>query len=475
MSEAPALLLPYQNRWNEDRAPIKFFEKSRRIGISYGDAAESCLLAAEDKLNTYYISYDKSMTETYIGDVGTWARRLQMAISDVEQETIIEDEKEIHIYRVRFASRRHVTALTSKPRNLRSKQGRLVLDEAAFCDDLGELLKAAIAFVMWGGQVEVISTHNGEDNEFNQYIQDIRAGKKKYSLHRETLDDALGEGLYKRICLVKGEEWSQEKEDAWRQELIDFYGEDADEELFCVPGKGSGIYLLRAQIEACMMSGIPVIRYAPPAGDFVDWDEAKRFMEVQDWCDEVLTPLLAMLPNGLRTYLGEDFGRTGDLSALWPLQQMPNLTLMTPFVLELRNMPFETQKQILFHICDRLPRFSGAGFDARGNGQYLAEVARQRYGPDLIAEVMLTESWYRENMPRFKARIDDKTLFIPKDDKILDDFRSFKMVKGVAKIPESARTGKKGEQRHGDTGIAAAIAVYATNMEVEYPLALGSI
>ena len=88
---------------------------------------------------------------------------------------------------------------------------------------------------------------------------------------------------------------------------------------------------------------------------------------------------------------------------------------------------------------------------------------------------MLSETWYRLNMPKFKARITDKELVIPKDDKILDDLRAFKMTKGIAKVPESARVKKEGEQRHGDAGIAAAIAVFATVREPEIPMALGAI
>jgi len=454
---------------------VKFIEKSRRIGISFCDAAESCLQAASGKMHTFYISYDKDMTETYINDVATWAQRFEMAVSEIEQETILEDDKPILVYRVKFASGRHVLSLTSKPRNLRSKQGRLVWDEAAFSDDPEEMMKAAIAFTMWGGQVEVISTHNGEDNEFNQNIQDIRAGKKEYSLHRVTLDDALAEGLYQRICLVKGEEWSQKKQEEWRQALIDFYGENADEELFCIPSRGTGQYLTRAQIEACMKDDIPVLRWAPPSANFVDWSEAQRVREIQDWCEENLGPILARLAPELRGFIGGDFGRLGDLSVFWPSQEMPNLALATPFVLELRNMPFEAQKQIFYYICDRMPRFSGGALDARGNGQYLAEVARQKYGPELITEVMLSEKWYRENMPRFKSRIDDKLLWIPRDSKTLDDFRAFKMVKGVAKIPEAGRENKDGEQRHGDSGIAAVMNVFATLTKAEFPLALGAI
>ena len=44
---------------------------------------------------------------------------------------------------------------------------------------------------MWGGQVIIISTHDGAENPFNELIQDVRAGNLPYSLHRITLDDAL--------------------------------------------------------------------------------------------------------------------------------------------------------------------------------------------------------------------------------------------------------------------------------------------
>ncbi len=457
------LLLPYQNRWNRDTSPVKFCEKSRRVGLSYGDACESAMLASLKKsaggMNTYYISYNKEMTETYVKDVGTWAKALNLAASDFE-EVVLEDEKDVLAYRVRFASGNQVVALSSKPKNLRSKQGRIVIDEAAFCEDLDELLKAAIALTMWGGSVEVLSSHNGETNPFNNYVLDIRAGKLPYSLHRITLDDALAEGLYRRICQVLGLAWSPEAEAKWRQDLIDFYGDGANEELFCIPSQGTGTYLTRQLIESCMSSNIPVLRWSPPADDFVDWPEDRRHREMRDWLDAELGPILARLPRDARSYLGEDFGRTGDLSVDWPVLELGNLVLATPFVLELRNCPFHQQRQALFSICDALPRFSGAALDARGNGQYLAEVARQRYGPEIVQEVMLSESWYREHMPKLKAAFEDKTFVAPRDALILDDLRAFKVVKGVAKIPD-ARTGAKGEKRHGDAGVAAALAVFA--------------
>ncbi len=482
-----ALLLPYQVRWNRDSSPVKFCEKSRRIGLSYGDASESAMLAglqrSQGGTSSYYISYNKEMTETYIKDVGHWAKVLNLAASDFE-EVILEDEKDILAYRVRFAPGHQVVALSSKPENLRSKQGRIIIDEAAFCDDLEALLKAAIALTMWGGMVGVISTHNGEANPFNDCILDIRAGKLPYSLHRYTLDDALEQGLYRRICQVRGVVWSPEAEVKWRQGLIDLYGDNADEELFCIPARGKGTYLTRQMIESCMSPDIPVLRWSPPADDFVDWPEDRRFREMRDWLDAELGPILAKLPCELSAFVGEDFARsdTGDLSVVWPLVELENLVLATPFVLELRGCPFRQQEQTFFYICDRLPRFVGGALDSRGNGEYLGEVARQRYGPEIISQVKESESWYRENMPKLKAAFEDKTILIPKDSLILDDLRAFKMEKGVPKIPEK-RTGGKGGQRHGDAGVAAALAVFAAKtieaepftVETAMPYTAGSL
>ena len=62
----------------------------------------------------------------------------------------------------------------------------------------------------------------------------------------------------------------------------------------------------------------------------------------------------------------------------------------------------------------------GGAFDARGNGQFLAEVAMQRYGASRIQQVMLSEGWYREHMPPVKAALEDGTLDgLPKDADIL--------------------------------------------------------
>ena len=461
MINVAKILLPYQRRWVADTSRVRVWEKSRRIGASYCEAFQSVMGAAKSReaggQDTFYLSYNKEMTQTFIRDCAFWAKALNVLADEAEEVVLRDEDRDITVYRIRFASGFNVWGLPSEARSLRSKQGRVIIDEAAFVDDLPELMKAAFALLMWGGSVSILSTHNGEENPFNGLVKDIRAGEKKYSLHRTTLDDAIADGLFKTICKRANppRPWTPEAEEVWRAGIIADYGDGADEELFCIPNRSSGAYLTATMIEACMESA-PVLTWTAPAADFVDWPLPVAETYTRGWIEESLVPLLEGLPEDRAHFAGVDFGRSGDLSVFWPATEEQDLRLVPPFVLELRNCPHRTQQQILFAILDALPRFSGVSLDARGNGSALAEAVRQEYGPGLVREVMISESWYRETMPLLKAGIEDKTLILPKDAGILSDFRSLRVVKGVARVPEQ-RTKDRTGGRHGDSAVACAM------------------
>lgn len=459
----PAVLLPYQQRWVSETADVAVWEKSRRIGASWCDACDAVLTAApaENPMDALYIGYSEDMTREYIDDCAMWAAAFNYAAGTMD-ECIYEDEGvAIKAFRIDFASGKKILALSSRPRSIRGKQGKVTIDEAAFHDDLPGLLKAALAMLIWGGKVRLLSSHNGDANPFNELVNDIRAGKAPYALHRTTFDDALNDGLYDRVRLIQGERLKEKTQAEWRAKIYSQYGDNAAEELDVIPSAGSGRYLTRMVIEACMKPGIPVVRLSHPDG-FTLLPEHIRKAETDDWCESGLKPLLHELDPNLDHYFGEDFARDGDLSAIWVLQQSKTLHLATPFLLELRNVPFEQQKQILFYILDRLPRFRAGAMDARGNGQYLAEVAMQRYGATRISQVMLSQEWYRENMPPLKAAFEDGKLTLPMDADVLADLRTVVMEKGVAKVPDGAKVrGSDGRERHGDTAIALAMASYA--------------
>jgi len=463
------ILLRYQAQWIHGKSAVKIIEKSRRIGLSYAEAADAVLHAADDQGgNVYYTAFSKDMTQGFIQDCATWAKAYNMACGEIEEESAIVEEKEILIYKIRFASGKTIEALSSSPRNLRSKgrpKDRLIIDEAAFIDDLEELLKAAMAMTMWGGEVHIISTHNGDDNPFNQLIHAVRAGRYDYALHRVTLDDALDDGYFKKICEVTGQTWTAKAEADWRATIIKRYRPNEDEELFCIPSMGGGAYLSRALIEACMVAA-PVVQFKGSAS-FNMAPEPVRRAEMKDWIKDNITPLLPRLNRTRRHVFGMDFARTGDMSDIVAMEIGATLHRTVPFVVEMHNVPHKQQEQVLFAIADALPRLSGAAIDAGGNGSYIAESARDRYG-NLVDEVHFTENWYREAMPKYKAAFEDHEISIPKHDDILEDHRAIKMVNGVPRVPKG-KTDNSGE-RHGDSAIATLLA-YNKSFNTALPMA----
>ncbi len=241
-----------------------------------------------------------------------------------------------------------------------------------------------------------------------------------------------------------------------------FYGAGAEEELDCVPANSGGAWLSRALIESRMSADTPVLRWECKPGFELLADHI-RAADCRDWLDAQMAPLLQALPTDAISFDGEDFGRSGDLTVHVPLLQHQNLVRRVPFTVELRNVPFRQQEQVCFYLLDRLPRFMGGAFDARGNGQFLAEVAMQRYGASRIQQVMLSESWYREHMPPVKAALEDGTLDgIPRDADVLADLRTVQVIKGVPRIPDTRTTGEDKGKRHGDAAVAVALAYFAS-------------
>ncbi|MBL0949268.1 MAG: hypothetical protein IBJ08_00885 [Pseudomonas sp.] len=474
------VFLGYQQRWFEDQSQIMIAEKSRRTGLTWAEAGRNVINAAKPRrrggCNTFYVGSKQEMALEYIAACALFAKAFnELAEADVYEQTFWDDGKkeEILTYMIRFPKTgRKIQALSSRPSNLRGLQGDVVIDEAGFHESLEELLKAALALTMWGNKVRLISTHNGVDNPFNTYIQDAREGRKDYSVHRITLDDAIAEGLYKRICYVTGQEWSPEAEKAWRDGLYKNAPniESAEEEYGCVPKKSGGAYLSRVLIEAAMVAdrSIRIYRYEAPQG-FEEWTPEHREAEIRAWCEENLQPELARLSDRNRHTFGEDFARRGDLTVFTPLQIDPLLRKRVPFQVELRNLTYGAQEQIMFYICDRLPRLTGLAFDATGNGGYLAEQAALKYGSTMVDQVALSLAWYGEWMPKLKGEFEAFNLQLPRHQTTLDDLLSIKVEKGIPTIDKGRtkdlQSTSSKAKRHGDSAISLAMAVRASFMQ----------
>lgn len=482
----PNVLLRYQADTVaelESGTALLVIEKSRRVGLTWGLAAYAVLRASRTRtaggMDAMYISYSQEMTREFIDACAMWARAFAAA-AVTQDEFAFEDTnpddpsetRHIQAFRIRFASGFEILALSSAPRSLRGKQGLVIIDEAAFVDSLKELLKAALAFLMWGGQVVVCSTHNGTDNEFNVLVQDILGERRKGKHKRIDFDQALLDGLYQRICLVTGRTWSPEGEAAWRQDIIDFYADGADEELFCVPSMGSGAWLTAPLIEARMTLApeeAPVIRIALPS-DFLQRSQLERDHLLAPHVDEIKRAL-EQLDERWQHAFGYDPSRKADPAVMTLLSIDKVLTRRAALTVELRNVPFAEQKAIAELILRNAPGLVGAAIDATGIGANLAEDLGRVFGlrtdeesGGLVWEIKLSQTWYNENFPPLKVAFEDGAIALTKDAEHSIDLRLVKVIRGIPSIPPE-RVGEAGAKRHGDFAVALGLAHFASRMQ----------
>jgi phage FluMu gp28-like protein len=469
---ADGILMEHQKAWLADKADCKLAEKGRRTGITFAEALDDTLIAAASRQaggdNVFYIGDTKDKGREFIGYVAHFAKVIAGELAAVE-EFVFEDQqadgtsRDISAYRVRFASGYRVEALSSRPENIRGLQGVVVIDEAAFHKDVREVIDAVNALLIWGGKVRVISTHNGVLNAFNELVREARASKVPFNVHFIPFQQAIENGLYRRVCDVKGWTWSAQSQIEWEAKIRGAYGPrtaSMHQELDAIPAEAEGAALTRVQIEACM-EALPVVRWSCDDA-FKNLPEQTRKREALEFCERELGPVLAGLDKDLAHFLGGDFARSGDVSAFKIFEQTRQLIRRTRLLVELRNVPFDQQRQILFYICDRLPRFSGGALDATGNGAYLAEVAAQRYGAR-IAEVKATADWYRVNSMAYVEAVTDRSVVLPRDEDVLRDHQALQYVNGVVRVPENHRfKGADGFDRHGDTAIAGIMAWFAS-------------
>ena len=190
--------------------------------------------------------------------------------------------------------------------------------------------------------------------------------------------------------------------------------------------------------------------------------EPNRADHIGDWIEDKLRPLLAELNRNCRHTLGMDFARSGDMSVIAPMETGSTLKLRVPFLIEMHNVPHEQQKQVLFATGDALPRLSGVGIDAGGNGSWIAESAHDRWG-SMAVPTRFTEEWYRTQMPRYKAAFEDQQITLPLSDDVMEDHRAVQLVRGVPRLPEGKTD--KHNKRHGDSVIAIALAFVETRKD----------
>lgn len=489
---AQGVLMSHQVEWlrMQQGLDIAACEKGRRTGITFAQAMDDTITAATSKEdggdNIWYLADTKEKGLEYIGYVAKFAPIIARGqATSIEQHIFLDQQpdgtsRQIQAFRVRFASGFRITALSSRPENIHGLQGRVNIDEAALHKNVTKVLESAIALLIWGGRIRIWSSHRGKKNPFNQLIQDIKAGRygKRARAMRITFDDAVANGLYERICAMRGVPATAEGKKDWYTGIRSAYGPRKAamrEELDAIPRDGEGSAIPSVWIERAMPEVRPVLRIVFD-DDFPSRGERDRENWCKSWIAMHLAPALLQATHGFkgRWALGMDFARHRHFSIITPARITQELHRDVPFVIELANAPTRQQEQILWWLLDNLTRWTFAG-DASGPGQTLMEYTGDRYGRAVlddetgryksgrVHEVVLSRSWYGEWMSKYISLFEDGFITMPRDVSLEDDHRTVEYVDGIPMVPKIERADLKDGAllRHGDSAIAGALMQFA--------------
>lgn len=431
-AEPNRIFLPYQQRWIDDHSRLKLMEKSRQIGISWStaDATVERTAAREARHDQWVSSRDDIQARLFLEDCKRFAGALHAAAKDMGS-VFLDEEKRMSAYVLQFANGRRIHSMSSNPDAQAGKKGGRVLDEFALHPDPRKLYAIAYPGITWGGQMEIISTHRGTANFFNELVEEIKhkGNPKKFSLHTVSLVDALNQGfLYKLQQAISKDDPIQEMDEAAYQDFIRSgcaTSEDFEQEYMCQPADDAGAFLTFDMIAG--------VQYRP----------------LDNWELD-----LADLPD---LYLGMDIGRTHDLTVIWVMQRVAGL-MLTRKVICLEKKRFSEQEDTLYPLL-ALPGMRRACIDETGLGKQLAERAQEKYGEYRVEAVNFTGPVKEGLAYPVRAAFEDKSCRIPDDKYIRADLRNIK--KTVTAAGNIRFDGERTKDGHSDRFWALALAIHA--------------
>ncbi len=447
--EPDRLFLPYQQRWVDDDSRLKLMEKGRQIGISWGTAFGCVNRTApkEARHDQWVSSRDEIQARLFLEDCTKFAKLLNAGAENLGL-VVIDPDRKISAYVLQFANGKRIHSMSSNPDAQAGKKGGRVLDEFALHPDPRKLYSIAYPGITWGGQLEIISTHRGSANFFNELVQEIRhkGNPKRFSLHRVTLQDALDSGfLWKLQQEIPADNPIQELDEAAYFEFI--RAGCADEEQFlqeymCVPADDEGAFLTYDEIAHCEYQLVE------------PWEMGQDgIMRDGRVCGEL--------------YVGVDIGRNHDLTVIWVLERVSG-RFFTRKIVEMKGKTFSAQEAELYGILD-LPTVRRCCIDATGLGMQLAERAIEKYS--YRAEAVRFTAPVKEALAYpLRAAFEDRAVMIPQRKEIRSDLRAVKKTTTAAgNIRFDADRGTNG---HSDRFWALALAIHAGGQAG--PLAYGS-
>ncbi|HTI72905.1 MAG TPA: terminase family protein [Candidatus Limnocylindria bacterium] len=433
--ERDALMIGYQRKWIEDNSIKKLMEKGRQIGITWGTAYRvvATTSLADARYDDWVSSRDELQAKLFVDDCKSFANILHIGAQALGKQVI--DEEKNSAYVLNYANGRTTYSLSSNPDAQAGKRGRRVLDEFALHPDPRKLYSIAGPGITWGGSMEIISTHRGTANFFNELIQEIKhkGNPKQFSLHTVTLQTALDHGfLYKLQSKLSPEDPRQEMDET---DYFNFVRSGcADEETFlqeymCIPGDDASAFLS------------------------YDLIASAEYAVGEKW--ELTPGELAKAKGDL--YIGVDIGRVHDLTVIWVFEKLGGV-FYTRAIVEMKNAEFDFQEHALYEFL-ALPNMRRCCIDHTGIGRQFAERAIKRFGNYRVEAITFTPAVKEELAYPVKAACEDRTVKIPNRPEIRSDWRAIR--KETTASNNIRFTGERGKNGHSDRFWSASLGLHA--------------
>ena len=390
-------LFPYQKAWLQDKSRFKIWEKSRRIGATYVQSFEDVSDCLEQPgLPVWFSSADESAAREYINYCADWARMFNAVALAISTE-VIDEKQGINAYSITFNNNSRIHAMSSNPKGFRSKGGKVVLDEFAWHKDQQALWTAARPVITWGHSLRILSTHNGRQSLFYQFLQDIKLGKLDWSAHKVTIQDAVEQGLADRIA---GHKLNAKERLHWLEQLKrECRTQEAWLQEYCCEAiDEASAFLTLEMIMACERPESAIIQSL----------------------DKVMGDL----------YIGYDVARRKHLSVIYVAERLGE-ALFTRRIYTVKNMSFSNQKELLFSLL-KLRNVRRCCIDASGLGMNLAEDAQAQFGNYKVEAVTFSGAVKEELATDLRIRFEDRSIIIPADEDLRNDLHSIRRVTTTA-------------------------------------------
>ncbi len=459
----------YQLEVIRDEHIAQLVEKGRQTGLSWAIAYKAQKWTGQEgRYPTFFATKTRILAKQFITDCAAWAKLTRLIKSTVdatyEDEVKVfnsstKEEEQVHTYNVRFQNKLEVTALSSNADAMRGWRGYKVADEFAIHKQQAEMLDAILPSRQWRFPFTFCSTHKGVSSEFNKMIKKFRAGKygPDWNLISIPIQRAVAEGLLDKIYK---RQFSKAEKQEWLQNLEREEGPKRwAQEYCCIAEDEEGAFFSYDLLISCEIEDILYAEIKKFSGEGQS-EEAKKWFES-------IAFKASILGYG-RFYLGMDIGRDVNYTVLTLTEEIAGITFVRA-ICALENMPFAVQQDCA-RILIRINRFVRACVDNRGMGRETVERLQKGgdgkpgFGEFVVEKIDFSLVLKETIAYAVYRKLIDKTLKLPVNDIVRDDFHSIQKERTDAgNIRYVAKENELDPNSHGDYYTAASLAIHAAS------------